>query len=140
MADNRSQFQVIVADLVKNVRVWAESNEWVTKIHPKKMRDGDRNIFEVPALLLQKGPARLLLDPVAYDVPGSQGVVDLYLMPTYDDVASLYCEEGQWSIHYGFPPDPIETHSGIENGSLPLSEENIIKVLNSIAENAVPSF
>ena len=51
------------------------------------MRDVDRQIFEIPALYLQKGPIRVLLDPVAYDVPGAEGVVDLYLMPTYDDLA-----------------------------------------------------
>ena len=34
------------------------------------MRDVDGQVFEIPALFLQKGPTRVLLDPIAYDVPG----------------------------------------------------------------------
>ena len=82
----------------------------------------------------------MLLDPVAYDVPGAEAVVDLYLMPTYDDLASLYFERGGWMIHYAFPPDPIETHSVIETKALPFSEMTVNQVLDSIAEHATPSF
>src|SRR6202142_389679 len=90
MSKQSSQYQKRVKALVKQVTGWAETHGWITKPYPKKMRDVDQQIFEIPALFLQKGPTRVLLDPVAYDVPGSEGVVDLYLMPTYDDMASLY--------------------------------------------------
>ena len=53
------------------------------------MGDSDGQVFEVPSLFLQKGPTRLLLDPIAYDAPGTEGVVNLYLMPTYDDMAAF---------------------------------------------------
>jgi hypothetical protein len=140
MSEQRDQFQRRVEALVKQVREWVESHEWVTKSYPKKMRDGDRQIFQIPALFLQKGPTRVLLDPVAYDVPGAEGVVDLYLMPTYDDMASLYFMSGGWVIHYAFPPNPMDTHSVIETKSLALSEKAIIQILDSIAEHAAPSF
>ena len=71
---------------------------------------------------------------------GAEAVVDLYLMPTYDDMASLYCERGTWRIHYAFPPESTETHSVIEAKTLPLSEETINKVLDLIATHAAPSF
>jgi hypothetical protein len=104
------------------------------------MRDVDGQVFEIPALFLQKGPTRVLLDPVAYDVPGAEGVVDLYLMPTYDDTASLYFESGGWVIHYAFPPDPMMPHSVIEAEALALSENTINQILDSIAAHAEPSF
>src|SRR5438874_458088 len=104
MSEQRDLFQNRVDALVQQVRGWVETHEWVTKPYPKKMRDVDHKVYEVSALFLQKGPVRMLLDPVAYDVPGAEGVVDLYLMPTYDDMASLYFEEGKWMIHYAFPP------------------------------------
>ena len=81
----------------------------------------------------------LLLDPIGYDVPGSLGTADLYLMPTYDPTANVYFEDGQWMIHYCCPPDPIEMRSGVEAQPLALSSESINEVLNSIAEHAVPS-
>ncbi len=62
------------------------------KPYPKKMRDVDWQVFDVLALVLQKGPTRVLLEPVAYDVPEAEGVIDLYLTLTYDDMASLYFE------------------------------------------------
>ena len=94
MSEQREQFQKRIEALVKQVSEWVEPHEWVTKPYAKKMRDVDREVFEIPALFLQKGPTRVLLDPVAYDVPGADGLVDLYLMPTYDDMASLYFESG----------------------------------------------
>ena len=103
------------------------------------MRDDSGQVYEVPALYLQKGPTRLLLDPMGYDVPGTEGAADLYLMPAYDPTAWLYFEDGQWVLHYIFPSDPIETHSVVEAQSLPLSAETINQVLDSIAEHAVPS-
>jgi hypothetical protein len=79
------------------------------------------------------------LDPIGYDVPGAEGAADLYLMPTYDPTASVYFEDGQWVIHYAFPPDSMETQSVVEVQALPLTAETINQVLNSIAEHAVPS-
>jgi hypothetical protein len=140
MSEQRDQFRNRVATLIEQVKSWVEPHDWVTKTYPKKMRDIDNRVYEVPALFLQKGPIRVLLDPIAYDVPGAEGAVDLYLMPTYDDMASLYFEKGTWMIHYAFPPDPIETHSVIETKELPLSEETINKILDSIATHAAPSF
>lgn len=140
MIEQRKQFQSRIDDLVNKVRGWVEPHEWVTKAYPKKMRDGDNQIYELPALFLQKGPTRLLLDPVAYDVPGAEGVVDLYLMPTYDDMASLFFDQGDWTIHYTFPHDSVGTGSLADVQALPLREETIIEVLDSIATHAEPSF
>jgi hypothetical protein len=140
MSTQRDQFHNRVVALVKQVRGWVEPHDWVTKAYPKKLRDVGNQLYEIPALYLQKGPIRVLLDPVAYDVPGAEGVVDLYLMPTYDDMASLYFEGGRWMIRYAFPPDPMETHSASETKVLPLDETTINQVLNSIATYAEPSF
>ncbi len=103
------------------------------------MSDNDRELYEAPDLYLQKGPTSLLLDPIGYDVPGAEGAADLYLMPTYDPTASVYFEGGQWMIHYAFPPDHLTMQSVVEVQAMPLSAKTINQVLDSIAENAVPS-
>ncbi len=138
MPDVREQFQKRVGALVKKVQDWTQPHEWITKVYPKKMRDADERVFEAPALFLQKGPVRVLLDPIAYDVPGAEGVVDLYLMPTYDDMASLSFEHGDWVIRYA--PDSDATQSGAELATMTFSETTINQVLDSIADHAVPSF
>jgi hypothetical protein len=129
-----------VEELVEQVRAWAEPHEWVTKPYPKRMRDVENQVFEIPSLFLQKGPVRVLLDPIAYDVPGTEGLVDLYLMPTYDDLASLYFESGRWTIHYPLPADLDDTHSEAQPLALPVNEQSINQVLDSIAANAESSF
>ena len=140
MADQRELFQERVDDLVTRFEKEIDGSEWATRRYPKKLRDEGGQIYEIPALFLQKGPIKLLLDPIGYDVPGAEGLVDMYLMPTYDDLASLYFEGGRWVIHHAFPPDPMETHSVIETKAMPLSEATINQVLDSIAAHAEPSF
>ncbi len=140
MSEKRDQFLERVTALVAQVREWAEPHEWVTKTYPKRMRDVNRQVFEIPALFLQKGPTRVLLDPLAYDVSGCEGVVDLYLMPTYDDLARLVFKGGEWIIHYAFPGDPAATQPDIETESLAFSESTLNLVLESISNHAVPSF
>jgi hypothetical protein len=139
MSNQREQFQRRVEELVAGFEAEVDRREWATRRYPKRLRDDARQMYEVPALYLQKGPTKLLLDPIGYDVPGAEGAADLYLMPTYDPTASVYFEDGQWVIHYEFPPDSSQTHPVLEAQTLPLSAETINQVLNSIAEHAVPS-
>jgi hypothetical protein len=84
MSEERDQFRQRVEALVEQVRRWVKPRQRLTKPYPKKMRDVDRQVFEIPALFLQKGPTRVLLDPVAYDVPGSEGVVRRRPLPHAD--------------------------------------------------------
>jgi len=138
MSNALKQFVGLVTDLVRQVQAWAEPAGWATKHYPKRMRAPDRAVFEIPALYLQRGPTRVLLDPVAYDVPGADAVLDLYLMPTYDDLASLYFREGRWTIHYAFSADPARAGVGAAD-ALPFDEPTLRRVLDSIAEHATPS-
>ena len=140
MLKSRDEFRQQVQLLVTQVQKWLDPGEWVTKVYEKKIRDIDHVVYTVPALFLQKGPVRILLDPVAYDAPGADAVIDLYLMPTYDDLASLFLHHGEWTIHY----DPVGGANGMasigEASARPFNREAINDVLNSMATNAVPSF
>jgi len=139
MPEKREEFRRRIEELVARFESEVDRHEWVTRRYPKKLRDDARQVYEVPALYLQKGPTSLLLDPIGYDVPGAEAAADLYMMPTYDPTASVYYEGGQWVIQYPVPPVPIEPRSAIETRALPLSAETINQVLDAIAENAVPS-
>lgn len=139
MSEQRDQFGRRVEELVVRFEREVDRREWVTRRYPKKLRDDSQQVYEVPALYLQKGTISVLLDPIGYDVPGAEGAVDLYLMPTYDPTASIYFEGGLWVIHYDSPSDPKEAHSVVEFQALPVSAETISQVLNSIAEHAIPT-
>src|SRR4051794_393861 len=107
MPELRDEFQRRIEEIVVRFESEIDRREWVTRRYPKRLRDDTRQVYEVPALYLQKGPTSLLLDPIGYDVPGTEGAADLCLMPTYDPTASIYFEGGQWVIHYSFPPGSL---------------------------------
>ncbi len=122
--------------LVDNVKTWAEAAGWETRLTGRDVHENGVVRYEVPVLVLNRDEAEVSLVPVARKVPGADGLVDFYLMPDFDDVASLYRETGQWFFHYAFHPDPRETHSVIETERFLLDEASLIRVLNDIAAHA----
>ena len=91
--------------------------------------------YKGPALLLQKDTTRALIEPIARTTPGTEGVVDLYLMPAYDDVASLYFYDGGWQLHYPLPGSPIVATIRDARHN-PLSKDSLKEVLDEMIRNA----
>ena len=65
---------------------------------------------------------------------GAEGLVDLYLMTAYDDVASLYYIEGEWRLHHAFPTAAAAKIKEAE--SSPLSKETLGRVLDEMIMEA----
>jgi hypothetical protein len=139
MSVKSDKFAAQVGGLVGQFLSAVGGTDWVTQEYPKKMRDEDNNLFTVPTLTLQKGPTRLYLDPTGYDIPGAEGVADLYLMPTAEPMASIYLAADAWTIHSPFPSNAMVMAKPKEWGRANLSEESIRDVLEAIGNNAVPS-
>jgi hypothetical protein len=100
------------------------------------MEDSRVGTYRAPALLMQKETVRILLDPIAMSAPGTEGLVDLYLMPAYDDIASLCFSNGGWQLHFPFSgPRPGASNSGETHG--PLTKESLGQVLDEMVQNAV---
>lgn len=118
-------------DLVAKVKKWAEELGWATKVVDKKMEDAEIGNYKAPAILLQQDVVRLFLEPVARVAPGTEGVVDLYLMPSYDDIASLYYYSKQWNIHYAFSQPSLIAKID-EAEARPLSKSTLRKVLDQM--------
>ncbi len=131
-----AHWQERLKNLVHEVKEWVEGAGWRTRTIEKPINDRKLGRHTVPVLLMEKDTVEVALNPVSPLVPGAEGAVDLYLVPAYDDIASLYFEGGEWLIHYAFPADPGETHSLTEVEAMPLSEETLLRVMNSIASHA----
>jgi hypothetical protein len=132
----RSEWLERLSDLVESVQSWAEELGWATRQIEVALNDSQLGKYQAPALLLQEDAIRILLEPIARAAPGAQGVVDLYLMPGYDDVASLYFCDGDWSIHYMFPGSPtVATIRDAE--SKPLTQDSLCDVLEEMKKHAV---
>ena len=122
-------------ELVERVDQWAKEFGWSTRRLEKKLDDARVGSHRVPALIMQADTCRIMLEPVGRSAPGAEGVVDLYLMPAYDDIASIYHYEGRWNLHYMFPGlKPVASIREAE--SMPLSKESLGRVLTELKQNA----
>ena len=121
--------------LVATVKGWADELEWATKVVDKKMEDAEIGNYKASGLLLQKETVRLFLEPIARTAPGTEGVVDLYLMPSYDDIASLYYHNNRWNVHYLFEGAP-GVGSTREAESKPMTKVTLQKVFDEMKAHA----
>jgi hypothetical protein len=123
-------------DLVSRVKSWTDGpGGWKTRTIQKSMKDSRLGPYKAPALLMQRETVEVILDPVARFAPGTDGVVDLYLLPAYDDIASLHFTEGVWRLRYAFRAIPMV--NGIKPAdSMILDETSLNRVLNEIVTHA----
>ena len=125
-----------LSQLIQNVQGWAEKMGWSTRQIEITLEDSQIGKYKAPALLLQEEATRILLEPIARSAPGADGVVDLYLMPAYDDIASLYLYDGGWHMHYMFPG--TETVGDIRDAEARLLTDEVLReVLEEMRKNAV---
>jgi hypothetical protein len=139
MSDKSDAFAKQVETVVSDFEASLSARDWSMRRAPKRMRDEMGDVYSVQSLTLINGPVRLLLDPNGYGIPGADGVVDLYLLPPYDPVATLYLEDGAWFIHSPFPSalDAVENPTKWTRSRL--TKDSISSTLESIVEHAVPS-
>ncbi|QVL31488.1 hypothetical protein KIH39_21985 [Telmatocola sphagniphila] len=121
--------------LVATVKNWAQELDWATKTVDKKIEDAELGNYKAPGLLLQHETVRLFLEPIARTAPGAEGVVDLYLMPSYDDIANLYFYNNRWHIHYLFKR-ASNNGKAREEEAKPLTKESLRKVFDEMKAHA----
>lgn len=122
-------------ELIQSVQVWATEMGWSTRRIEKSMKDSDVGRYVAPALILQDETIRIMLEPIARSVPDAEGIVDLYLMPAYDDIARLFLSGGEWQLNFVWPGTP-HADSTFESESKPLSKETLQQVLQEMKNNA----
>jgi hypothetical protein len=133
-AREREDWQQLLGGLVREVQSWLPE-EWTSLAIEKSMEDSELGEYKAPALLMQRKFARVLMEPITRFAPGADGVVDLYKMPAYDNIASLYRIKNEWRLNFVFrDPGPVAEIRGAE--SLPLDRTNFLRVLEEIAGHA----
>jgi hypothetical protein len=134
----RDEWLARLSDLIETVRGWAEELDWSTRRIETKMDDLEIGNYKAPALIIQKETVRAILEPIGRSAPGVEGVVDFYLMPAYDDIASLYFYDGGWYLHYRSPYPP-EANTVREAANKPLTREAFQNALEEMMQNAASS-
>lgn len=121
----REEWVARLSALVNDVRLWASELGWSVKEAPKRMRDSEIGPYQADGLVLQKDHAKVLMDPISRSAPGAQGIVDLYLMPGLDDLASLYFYDNIWNVHYRMP-DSSAVATVREAQSKPFTKDSLV--------------
>jgi hypothetical protein len=125
-----------VSALVAQVEDWVKQLGWSTRRIEKRLEDSYIGKHLVPALLMQQETCRVLLEPVGRSAPGVDGVVDLYLMPAYDDIATIYYHDGLWNLHCVFPWEAAPAENTREAMGKPLSIESLQETLEEMKNAA----
>ncbi len=128
----RDQWLARLTTLVETVRDWAVELGWSVRQFNSSLDDSEIGIYDAPALLLQLETTRILLEPIARSAPGTEGIVDLYVMPAYDDIASFYFVDGEWRLHHTTPPSATVR----DGNSVILSKGALQQVLEGLRRNA----
>lgn len=121
--------------LIQTVQGWATEMGWSTRRIEKSMKDSEVGRYVAPALIMQEETARIMLEPIARSVPDAEGIVDLYLMPAYDDIARLYLSDGEWLLNFAWSGTP-HGDSNLDTESKPLTKEILQQVLQEMKSNA----
>ena len=131
----RQDWLARLSALIDLTERWATDRGWSTKRIDKKLDDLALGSYRAPALLMQEGVTRILREPSGRAAPGADGVVDLYVLPAYDDVATLFHQQGRWLMHYPLPDDPIATRDQVVELK-PFTEELLDQVLTAMVPDA----
>lgn len=131
----RDEWQHRLVSLIDWIQKSAAALGWSTRKIEVSLTESQIGAYKAPALLIQEDTVRILVEPVARAAPGADGIVDLYLMPAYDDIASLYYYHDQWHIHYMFPESRAVADMR-EADAKPLTEETLREVLEAMKQNA----
>ncbi|MEX0977762.1 MAG: hypothetical protein WDZ48_02860 [Pirellulales bacterium] len=132
----RDEWLERLTSLLGTVEEWAKELGWSILAIKKRLDDAEIGRYTAPAMLLQRDTVRVVMEPIARVAPGARGVVDLYLLPGYDDIASLYFVAGKWQVHYMFSNEP--TVGDIRRTpARPLSKQTLADILEAMTQNAV---
>ncbi len=125
-----------IEGLVDEIEAIAMSAGWATRRLTKKIDDQLIGKHTVPGLVMQEDYCRILLEALSRVAPGaSGGLADLYLMPAYDDIASIYHYDGAWHLHYKYDGS-LSVDNDREAQALPLDEAHVLKVLHEMKQHA----
>ncbi|MBD3675131.1 MAG: hypothetical protein HUJ26_16560 [Planctomycetaceae bacterium] len=120
--------------LVNQVAEWAQEEDWSTKRIETRLKSPSIGQYSAPALVMQKETVKVLLEPITHSAPGADGVVDLYLMPGLDDIASFYHSDDGWMTHYMSPNSPT-VQKIREATAKPLTKETLSNILKEMSRN-----
>lgn len=93
----RNDWIARVTSLVNQVKHWSEAEGWKVESHEKEITEDQLGTYRAPELVVQLDDGELNVVPVARDIAGGEGRVDLEAIPTLARVKMLGSDQG-WKL------------------------------------------
>jgi hypothetical protein len=97
-------WRALVKQLVDQVRTWARDRGWPVTESERRIEESRYGVYVLPELAIRAPSGTAYLEPVARDVAGAQGRVDLLAWPSLTRMM-LVREGDRWVL---------QTDSGVE--------------------------
>jgi hypothetical protein len=98
VAQFRNEWLQAVDVVVQEVRSWAERKGWTVTEERREVREERLGTYHVSVLQIDTPRGRVILEPIARDVLGAEGRVDLYAWPTLYRVMLLRRADMSWVV------------------------------------------
>src|SRR6476469_1522747 len=86
-----------VGRLVDQIEQWSKAENWPTERHQKSVTEQSLGTYSVPELVVRPPGGELIVTPIALNVAGGNGRVDLEAVPTLSRVKLIGGNSG-WEI------------------------------------------
>ncbi len=107
--------------LTDQIAEWAKAEGWLVSVLQKDLEEEPLGAYRAPTLHIRTANGNLVVDPVARNVIGADGRVDLMAFPSLDRILLIH-KNGEWKV---------VTDSRV---SLPIdwTRENFIKLADAL--------
>jgi hypothetical protein len=122
----RDEWLQVFEALSRQVRGWAEKRGWTVTEEPREINEERLGIYQAPVLQIETPHGSAFLEPIARDVAGADGRVDLYAWPTHFRVKLLRRPDGIWYVR---------TDSGI-NWPHPWRGETFVELVEGLLDES----
>jgi hypothetical protein len=122
----RDEWVAAIERFMDEAEAWAKEKGWGVLREPKTIHDDDRlGSYTVSRLLIHDTFGRLLLDPIERFIVGAGGLIEFYVIPSYDWVSIVRTDRG-WELHLGAADAPHQ----------PWSKETFVDTARRLSERA----
>jgi len=96
-AKTRADWVALVERILSQIEGWAEQNGWPVHRETKEITEEALGTYAVPVLQIKLPGGRLYVEPVAREVVGAEGRIDLYSWPGLHRLL-LVRSGGKWAL------------------------------------------
>ena len=96
-ANTRDEWIACIADLLSRIEKWACQENWETAREEKEITEDLIGTYSVPTLKIRTPNGLVYVEPVAQNVIGADGRVDIYSWPSLHRLL-LIRREDHWSL------------------------------------------